>query len=93
MLETFAGFEISAIKKKNQAMAGSVAINIKKNVANKVFKNGQFKIWSTAIFNYSTAHGGGRVVSASGSETSVSSSTPASAIIYDAYTSIVKIKK
>ena len=35
-------------------------------------------------------HGGGRVVSASGSETSVSSSTPASAIIYDAYTSIVK---
>ena len=34
------------------------------------------------------AHGGGRVVSASGSETSVSGSTPASAIIYDAYTSI-----
>ena len=33
-------------------------------------------------------HGGGRVVSASGSETSVSGSTPASAIIYDAYTSI-----
>ena len=32
-----------------------------------------------------------RVVSASGWETSVSSSTPASAIIYDAYTSI-KIK-
>ena len=32
--------------------------------------------------------GGGRVVSASGSETSVSSSTPARAIIYDAYTSI-----
>ena len=30
--------------------------------------------------------GGGRVVSASGSETSVSSSTPTSAIIYDAYT-------
>ena len=29
----------------------------------------------------------GKVVSASGSETSVSSSTPASAIIYDAYTS------
>ena len=39
------------------------------------------------------AHGGGRVVSASGSETSVSSSTPASAIIYDAYTSIIKKKK
>ena len=35
------------------------------------------------------AHGGGRVVSMSGSETSVSSSTPASAIIYDAYTSII----
>ena len=34
--------------------------------------------------------GGGRVVSASGSETSVSSSTPASAIIYDAYTSLKK---
>ena len=36
------------------------------------------------------AHGGGRVVSASGSEMSVLSSTPASAIIYDACTSIVK---
>ena len=36
---------------------------------------------------------GGRVVSASGSETSVSSSTPTSAIIYDAYTSIIKKKK
>ena len=33
---------------------------------------------------------GGRVVSASDSETSVSSSTPTSAIIYDAYTSIIK---
>ena len=33
------------------------------------------------------------VVSASGSETSVSSSMPTSAIIYDAYTSIIKIKK
>ena len=30
------------------------------------------------------------VVSASGSETSVSSSTPAIAIIYDAYTSVIK---
>ena len=40
-----------------------------------------------------TAHGGGRVVSASGSETSVLGSTPASAIIYDAYTSIKKKKK
>ena len=39
------------------------------------------------------AHGGGRVVSASGSETSISSSTPASAIIYDAYTSIINKKK
>ena len=39
------------------------------------------------------AHGGGRVVSASDSETSVSSSMPTSAIIYDAYTSIMKIKK
>ena len=39
------------------------------------------------------AHGGGRVVSASGSKTSVSGSTPASAIIYDAYTSIKKKKK
>ena len=35
----------------------------------------------------------GRVVSASGSETSVSGSTPASAMIYDAYTSIKKKKK
>ena len=35
----------------------------------------------------------GRVVSASGSKTSVSSSTPASIIIYDAYTSIIKNKK
>ena len=41
----------------------------------------------------SSAHGGGRVVSVSGSETSVSSSTPASAIIYDAYTSIINKKK
>ena len=41
---------------------------------------------------FSSAHGGGRVVSASGSETSVSGSTPASAIIYDAYTSIKKKK-
>ena len=39
------------------------------------------------------AHGGGRVVSASGSETSVSSSMPTSATIYDAYTSIIKKKK
>ena len=36
------------------------------------------------------AHGGGRVVSASGSETKVTSSTPTSAIIYDAYTSVIK---
>ena len=35
-------------------------------------------------------HGSGRVVSASGSETSVSSSTYTSAIIYDAYTSVIK---
>ena len=35
-------------------------------------------------------HGGGRVVSASGSERSVSGSTPTSAIIYDAYTSTKK---
>ena len=34
----------------------------------------------------------GRVVSASDSETSVSSSTPTSAIIYDAYNSILKKK-
>ena len=33
------------------------------------------------------------MVSASGSETSVSSATPTSAIIYDAYTSIIKKKK
>ena len=33
-------------------------------------------------------HGGGRVVSASGSETKVISSTPTGAIIYDAYTSV-----
>ena len=38
-------------------------------------------------------HGGGRVVSAPGSETSVSSSIPTSAIIYDAYISIMKNKK
>ena len=37
------------------------------------------------------AHGGGRVVSASGLETSISMST--SAIIYDAYTSIIKKKE
>ena len=35
-------------------------------------------------------HGGGRVVSASGSETCVTSSMPTSAIIYDACTSIKK---
>ena len=40
-----------------------------------------------------SAHGGGRVVSAFGLETSVSSSTPTSAIIYDAYSSIIKNKK
>ena len=39
-----------------------------------------------------SAHGGGRVVSASDLETSVSSSTPTSAIIYDAYNSIIKKK-
>ena len=39
------------------------------------------------------AHGGGRVVCASGSKTSVSSSTPTSVTIYDAYTSIKKKKK
>ena len=39
------------------------------------------------------AHGGGRVVSASGSETRDTSSTLASAVIYDAYTSIIIIKK
>ena len=39
------------------------------------------------------AHGGGRVVSASGSETSVSSPTPSSAIIYTAYISIMIITK
>ena len=36
---------------------------------------------------------GGRVVSASGSETRDSSSTPASAVIYDAYNSIIKKQK
>ena len=45
------------------------------------------------IERFSEAHGGGRVVSASGSETSVWSSTPTSAIIYDAYSSIIKKKK
>ena len=40
---------------------------------------------------YDSVHlGGGRVVSASCSLTSISSSTPTSAIIYDAYTSIIK---
>ena len=38
------------------------------------------------------AHGGGRVISASGSETSVASSTLARAIIYNAYTSTIKNK-
>ena len=37
-------------------------------------------------------HGRGRVVSASGSETSVLSSTPTSAITYDAHTCIIKNK-
>ena len=37
------------------------------------------------------AQGGGRVVSASGLETRVSSSMPTSAIIYDAYISIMYI--
>ena len=36
-----------------------------------------------------TLHGGGRVVSASGSETSISNSIRISAIIYDAYTSVI----
>ena len=45
------------------------------------------------LVNVNKAHGGGRVVSASDSETSVSSSTPTSAIIYDAYNSIIKKKK
>ena len=36
-----------------------------------------------------TSHGGGRVVSAPGSETSVCSSTPTSAIINVAYTFIL----
>ena len=40
-----------------------------------------------------SAHEGGRVVCASGSKTSVSSLTPTSATIYDAYTSIIKKKK
>ena len=40
-----------------------------------------------------STHGGGRVVSASGSETNVSSLTPTIAIIYDEYTSIIKKKK
>ena len=43
--------------------------------------------------NKSKTHQGGRVVSASGTETSISSSTPAGAIIYDACTSIIKKKK
>ena len=38
------------------------------------------------------AHGGGRVVRVSGSKTTVSSSTSTSAIIYDAYTSLIKNK-
>ena len=48
--------------------------------------------WKTSMIVcfITAAHGGGRVVRVSGSETSVSSSTPASAIIYDAYTSIIK---
>ena len=36
------------------------------------------------------ANAGGRVVCASGSKTSVSSSTPTSAIIYGAYFSLIK---
>ena len=42
------------------------------------------------LFNEKQSLEGGRVVSASGSETSVWSSMPTSAIIYDAYTSIKK---
>ena len=65
------------------------------------FKNGKSKIFGSA--GEDSRHrsekyrinrrGGGRVVSASESETSVPSSTPASAIIYDACTSIKKKKK
>ena len=36
------------------------------------------------------AHGGDRVISASGSKTSVSSAMATSAIIFDAYTSIIR---
>ena len=45
-----------------------------------------------AFYRAPRSHGG-RVVRASDSETSVSSSMPTSAIIYDAYTYILKIKK
>ena len=51
-----------------------------------------FVLYILKILANNCAHGGGRVVSASGSETSVWSSTPASAIIYDAYTFIIKKK-
>ena len=47
-----------------------------------------FKIY----VHHKSQFGGGRVVSASGSETCVTSSMPTSAIIYDAYTSIKKKK-
>ena len=52
----------------------------------------QFKSWkdSWSTFSETKILNGGQVVSASGSETSVSSSTPTSAIIYDGYTSIIK---
>ena len=45
-------------------------------------------VWLLVVDEHKT----GRVVSASGSETSVWNSMPTSAIIYDAYTSIIKNK-
>ena len=48
----------------------------------------------SSLLGHSLAqHGGGRVVSASGSETSVSGLTPASAIIYDAHRLLLYKKK
>ena len=59
------------------------------------YKYSAFSVLSilTIVLDKSQTKGGGRVVSASGSETSGSRSTPTSAITYDAYTSVTKKKK
>ena len=100
------GVELETIVSEPDALTKAFRLTlIKKDRKNgehrkgRVFIEGAELCWLSA--NHSSApsintrpfHGGGRVVSASGSETSVSSSMPTSAIIYDAYTSIIKKKK